>query len=146
MPNPPGNNPAPPGSVGDSKKFPQYGLDTKSGKVVVAQNYAQKVAYSKKGFFFWFDTRKAAEKEEATQKGFGSGNVSNPLSGIDSIGASIEAFYDTITDGKLWRSISWITLGALLLLAGIFLWFRGSDLYKSAEGAIGSAAKVAAVA
>lgn len=144
MPNPNPGNPEPPGSAGGSDKYPQYGLDVKTGKIAVAHDTSEKVKLIKQGYVEWFLSRKAAGDFFKSQKDLFNGNLPSPLHGLDSIGASIEAFYDVITDGKLWRSVAWIILGALLLYAGIYLWFRGSNLYKSLEGEVTTAVKAAA--
>jgi hypothetical protein len=46
----------------------------------------------------------------------------NPLSGIDRIGAVLEAFFKRLTDGAMWRCIGWILLGLGLIIIGIRLW------------------------
>ena len=56
--------------------------------------------------------------------------VPNPLSGIDEIGAVLEAFFDTISDGKMWRSVGWLLLGLVLTVFGIRLWLGKSALPK----------------
>ena len=48
----------------------------------------------------------------------------NPLSGIDRAGAVLEAFYKNLTDGKMWRSLGWIALGIVLIIAGIMMWMK----------------------
>lgn len=65
---------------------------------------------------------------ESPQQQAGVPGLSNPLSGIDQIGADLEAFYKDITDGKMWRSLGWLVLGLTLVIAGIFLWLKGSNL------------------
>lgn len=54
--------------------------------------------------------------------------IPNPLSGIDQIGADLEAFYKVLTDGKMWRSLGWILLGLMLLIGGIVLWMKKGNL------------------
>jgi hypothetical protein len=49
-----------------------------------------------------------------------TGSLPNPLAAL----GSLEAFYQVITDGKLWRSLGWLLLGASLVYTGIFLWLR----------------------
>lgn len=46
----------------------------------------------------------------------------NPLSGIDRIGAVVEAFFRAVTDVKFWRSLGWILLGIIMLVVGIRIW------------------------
>lgn len=70
-------------------------------------------------------------------KGFSQAIPKIPvLSGIDELGAVAESFYDVITDGKMWRSLGWIVLGIVLIVAGLYFWVRTSGAYVSAEHAI----------
>jgi hypothetical protein len=54
-----------------------------------------------------------------------------PLAGI---AGSLEAFFGAVTDGKLWRSLGWILLGILLMLAGVLLWIGPSAARRSPLG------------
>lgn len=73
----------------------------------------------------------------------------NPVTGLGSLGgsvlgnplASLEAFYRVLTDGKLWRSLGWLLLGAWLVFTGISLWLR---IPQRAAG-VGAAAARAAI-
>ena len=47
-----------------------------------------------------------------------TGSLPNPLAAL----GSLEAFYQVITDGKLWRSLGWVLLGVILIMAGVYLW------------------------
>ena len=60
-------------------------------------------------------------------------SASNPLAGIGDIAAAMKAFYSAVTDGKMWRSLAWILLGAVLMLAGILLWI-GPSASRSIPG------------
>jgi hypothetical protein len=40
---------------------------------------------------------------------------------FNSVEQALSAFYDTITDGKLWRSVGWLALGIVLMLGGLLL-------------------------
>lgn len=55
----------------------------------------------------------------------------DPLSGI---AGSLTAFYDAITDGKLWRSLAWVVLGVLVMLLGVALWIGPSASRASPLG------------
>jgi hypothetical protein len=52
-------------------------------------------------------------------KDIATGNLPNPLAGI---AGSMEAFFSAVTDGKLWRSLGWVLLGIILIMAGVYLW------------------------
>jgi hypothetical protein len=59
--------------------------------------------------------------------------ANNPFAGIAGIATAIAKFgaviYElgkAITDGKLWRSVAWLLLGIILMLAGTALWLKGS--------------------
>lgn len=141
MPNPNPAQPIPPGGAGgDPGKFPQYGLNPNNGEIKVANDGQEKVKLIDQGYVDWFTSRKAAEDAAKGMKGtFGTGNVPNPLHGLDSIGATLQAFYADLTDWKLWRSLGWIVLGVALVIAGLYLWFRTSGMYSRLEGEFTSA-------
>jgi hypothetical protein len=40
---------------------------------------------------------------------------------FSSIQNALTAFYDKLTDGKMWRSLGWLLLGALLIIIGLAL-------------------------
>jgi len=48
-----------------------------------------------------------------------TGSLPNPLAGI---AGAFEAFFSAVTDGKLWRSLGWLLLGIILIMAGVYLW------------------------
>ena len=66
-----------------------------------------------------------------------TGSLPNPLAGI---AGTFEAFFSAVTDGKLWRSLGWILLGANLLWLGILLWMRIPQRAAGVAGAAGRAA------
>jgi hypothetical protein len=37
---------------------------------------------------------------------------------------ALAAFYDKVTDGKMWRSLGWVALGLVLMITGIALLLR----------------------
>lgn len=59
------------------------------------------------------------------------------LSGADRVAGTMTAIARALFDGKMWRSLGWLTLGLFLLLAGVLILLR-----KPIEGA----AKVAGTA
>ena len=54
---------------------------------------------------------------------------------FSSIQNALTAFYDKVTDGKMWRSLGWIILGVVLMFIGIMVLLR-----KPIEGAVGTVA------
>lgn len=59
------------------------------------------------------------------------GGVADATSGwLKDIGHWIGEAVAHILDVHMWRSIGWITLGIVLLTAGIFLWLRKADLVE----------------
>jgi hypothetical protein len=81
-----------------------------------------------------FSTRaeaRGAEKKERTtpipQIGTPPG-IGNPLSGIERVGAVLEAADRQLTDAALWRSLGWIALGVILIVLGLVLWLRKSGV------------------
>lgn len=50
--------------------------------------------------------------------------ITQPVKGIEEIGAVLKAVYTTVTDGKMWRSLGWLLLGIIVLLFGVWLWVR----------------------
>lgn len=49
---------------------------------------------------------------------------------FSSIQNALTAFYDKVTDGKMWRSLGWLLLGILLIIAGLILWI-GPTAFKA---------------
>lgn len=54
------------------------------------------------------------------------GGGSNPLAPFADTAHALTAFYAVITNGKLWRSLGWLLLGILLMLAGLGWWLKGA--------------------
>lgn len=55
-------------------------------------------------------------------------DLSGPLSGISSftdVGVGILAFFEEVTDYRLWRSLAWLVLGILMMAGGAVLWLKG---------------------
>jgi uncharacterized BrkB/YihY/UPF0761 family membrane protein len=44
---------------------------------------------------------------------------------FSSIQNALSGFYDVLTNGKMWRSLGWLVLGILFIVAGLGLWFKG---------------------
>jgi hypothetical protein len=44
------------------------------------------------------------------------------------VGHFIGVFVTDITDIAMWRSLGWIALGAVLVIIGIIMWLKQSDL------------------
>jgi hypothetical protein len=59
---------------------------------------------------------------------------------FSSIQNALSAFYDKVTDGKMWRSLGWIILGIFLLLIGLALLLR-----SKVESAVGQVARAVAI-
>lgn len=59
-----------------------------------------------------------------------------PLTDIGKIGHWVGDFVLHLTDGAMWRSIGWLLLGAWLVIAGIYLWFRTSSTYENLQSAV----------
>jgi hypothetical protein len=51
-----------------------------------------------------------------------------------SIENALSAFYDKLTDGKMWRSLGWLALGILLMLLGLAMWIGPSAMRRSPLG------------
>ena len=47
---------------------------------------------------------------------------------------ALEAIWAGATDGKFWRSLGWIILGIVLMLAGVLLWIGPSAGRRSPVG------------
>jgi hypothetical protein len=69
----------------------------------------------------------------------GPGSVisSNPL---DAVIGPVTDFISRLTDVRMWRSVGWLTLGILVIVLALVIWFR-----KPLEQAATTAAKAAAV-
>lgn len=73
-------------------------------------------------------------KSPASQPGPEGGlfpGVSNPLAflgWLQDIGHWIGVFVSAITDGAMWRSLGWITLGLILMVVGILMLLRKMDV------------------
>jgi FtsH-binding integral membrane protein len=50
-------------------------------------------------------------------------------SGLERVGAVLTAFFGTITDGKMWRSLGWLLLG-LLIMGFALLWLSKPALQR----------------
>lgn len=92
-----------------------------------------------------FPTRAAAEKFAQPPTTIPrTPTITNPLSGLSDIGKVSHWLGDAVlhvTDGAMWRSLGWLALGALLVIAGIYLWFRTSATYSNLQSAVVGTAK-----
>jgi hypothetical protein len=92
-----------------------------------------------------YRTRAEAEaglaRDKARAQSFKGPDIPNPLSGIGAVGHWIGLAVKHLTDGAMWRSIGWLLLGMILVIAGVYLWFRTSNAYKSLESSVTGIAK-----
>lgn len=49
----------------------------------------------------------------------GGVSLASPFSSIQN---ALTAFYDVVTNGKMWRSLGWVALGVVLMLLGLAMW------------------------
>lgn len=63
-------------------------------------------------------------------------SLPNPLSGLEAIAKIFGDFSRAVTDGKMWRSLGWLLLGILLMLAGVLLWIGPSAARRSPLGVL----------
>lgn len=47
------------------------------------------------------------------------------LSGLTDTAGVLVAFFTTITDYRMWRSLGWLVLGILMVAGGLSLWLKG---------------------
>lgn len=69
----------------------------------------------------------SASEKAVGQTNFAAG-VPNPLSGmlapLSHLAAVFDAVYHQITKASMWRSLGWIVLGGILIMAGILWWAK----------------------
>lgn len=58
-----------------------------------------------------------------------------PLSGIESLSKVLADIGRAVTDGKMWRSLGWLLLGIVLMIAGVALLLKG-QITKSVAGSL----------
>lgn len=46
------------------------------------------------------------------------------LGGLSDVASMLFGFFDTITNGKMWRSLGWLLLGIALIVIGVTLWLK----------------------
>lgn len=51
----------------------------------------------------------------------GGGGLSGVVSGLTDTGSALIAFFTTVTDYRMWRSLGWLLLGIVLIGAGLVL-------------------------
>lgn len=49
-------------------------------------------------------------------------NLPNPFADVSGLVGEAGVLIRAVTDGKMWRSLGWLLLGLVLMLAGIYLW------------------------
>lgn len=69
----------------------------------------------------------AASPAPGTVAQVASGAIPSPFGDV---AGALSAFYDKLTDGKMWRSVGWLGLGVWLILAGLLLWI-GPTAFKA---------------
>lgn len=92
-----------------------------------------------------FTTKAAADKWISRQSAIHVPHLPNPvaplLSPLSKAAHWIGDVVLHLTDAAMWRSLGWMALGAILVIAGIYLWFRTSSTYQSAQSAVLGAVK-----
>lgn len=81
---------------------------------------------SQQNLFGPYDTK--ADAQQAVQ-GKGANPVTAPTPGggpvlpnpFTDVAHALSAFYDVLTNGKMWRSLGWLLLGVILMFSGIFM-------------------------
>lgn len=58
----------------------------------------------------------------------GGFSIPNPLSGLAAIGTALAKVVGYLGDVAMWKSLGWLLLGAIMIVLGISLWLRRSDL------------------
>lgn len=56
---------------------------------------------------------------------------------FSSIEHALTAFYDVLTNGKMWRSLGWLVLGVVLIVAGLGWWLKGATPVGRIVSALG---------
>lgn len=78
--------------------------------------------------------------QEAAAAASAAGGAASPLNALGDVAAALKSFYAALTDGKLWRSVLWVALGAMLMITGILLWLRIPQRAASIAGSVAGAA------
>jgi hypothetical protein len=52
---------------------------------------------------------------------------------------TLEGIWNDVTDGKMWRSLGWLLLGVVLMLAGV-LWWIGPSASRAGPGELAAGA------
>lgn len=53
--------------------------------------------------------------------GAAGGGIAGAVSGLTDTGSALIAFFTTVTDYRMWRSLGWLLLGIVLIGAGLAL-------------------------
>jgi hypothetical protein len=86
-----------------------------------------------------YNGQPAGSKNTGTPPNIPTGTAVNvPGFGLPSpfadVASALSAFYDKLTDGKMWRSLGWLLLGIALILAGVLMWIGPSAARQSPIG------------
>jgi hypothetical protein len=68
----------------------------------------------------------------------GSGGLTGFASGLSDTANALVAFFTTITDYRMWRSLGWLLLGAGMITAGLLLLAKDAALGSVARAVRGS--------
>ncbi len=60
------------------------------------------------------------------------------LSGLTDTAGVLVAFFATITDYRMWRSLAWLILGVLMIAGGLTMWTKDAVLSGVAGRITGS--------
>ena len=96
--------------VGDTT-FPQWGVIQSPFSVKEAATAAEKATDEKAGDDLWF-TSEAAANAQSTET---EGQIPDPLSGVDAIGA----FFNSLGEAATWIRVAKVLVGGVLLLIGL---------------------------
>lgn len=75
-------------------------------------------------------------EKAAASTNFAAG-VPDPLSGmlapLGHLAAAVDAIYQQLTKGSMWRSLGWLALGGILIVLGIVWWAKTANLPLAKE-------------
>lgn len=123
-------------------QYPQWGVGQINGTytTIEAKSAADKQKDISQGYVTWFVDKASAQSfADSENNNFLNGTlgISNPFSSIQN---ALSAFYDVVTNGKMWRSLGWLLLGVLLIIFGIVLWIGPTAFKATPIGRVASLA------
>lgn len=62
------------------------------------------------------------------------GAIAQAAPAFSSVQNALSAFYDQVTNGKMWRSLGWLLGGVLLIIFGLALWLTPAALKATPVG------------